>query len=169
MGEIGTAAEPERRRPWLPPRWFIRTAWVVHRGIHRVSGGRLGLWPPRENRFGTMVLHTVGRRTGSPHRAIVAYALDGPDVVTVAMNGWGEGHPAWWLNLQAHPETTVDLPDGSRAVRARAATGDERDRLWRTWLRFDPQFDAYAAHRRTETVVVVLEPAPDLVNPGQDP
>ncbi|MBD7918828.1 nitroreductase family deazaflavin-dependent oxidoreductase [Cellulomonas sp. Sa3CUA2] len=159
MGETGIAAGPEGRRPWLPPRWFVRIAWVVHRGIHRVSRGRLGLWPPREDRFGTMVLHTVGRRTGHPYRAIVAYALDGPDVVTVAMNGWGEGHPAWWLNLQAHPETTVELPDGPRTVRARAATGDERNRLWRTWLRFDPQFDAHAAHRRTETVVVVLEPA----------
>ena len=131
---------------------------MVHRAILRVSRGRWGLWPPREDRYGTMVLHTVGRRTGRPHDVIVGYAQEGPDVVTVAMNGWGEGHPAWWLNLQAHPETTVDLPDGPRAVRARAARDDERDRLWCTWLRFDPKFDAYASHRRTETVLVVLEP-----------
>ncbi|WP_066586176.1 nitroreductase/quinone reductase family protein [Cellulomonas timonensis] len=159
MGDAGTAhTSPQGRRPWLPPRWFIRTAWVVHRAILRVSRGRWGLWPPRDDRYGTMVLHTVGRRTGRPHDVIVGYAQEGPDVVTVAMNGWGEGHPAWWLNLQAHPETTVDLPEGPRAVRARAARSEERDRLWRTWTRFDPKFDAYASHRRTETVLVVLEP-----------
>jgi len=105
-----------------------------------------------------MVVHTVGRRSGNPHDVIVAYAQDGPDLVTVAMNGWGEGHPAWWLNLQAHPDTTVDLPDGPRTMRARAARDDERERLWRMFLHVDPKSAAYAAHRRTETVVVVLEP-----------
>ena len=49
------------------------------------------------------------------------------------MNGWGEGEPAWWLNLQAAPDTTVDLADGPRAVRARAAAGEERERLWATF------------------------------------
>lgn len=158
MAGTGSAPPQQGRRPWLPPRWFVRTAWVVHRGIVRLTRGRRGLWPPREDRFGTMVLRTVGRRTGREHDVIVAYALDGENVVTVAMNGWGEGHPAWWLNLQAHPDTTVDLPDGTRAVHARAARPDEHDRLWRTWLRFDPKFAAFAAHRRTETVLVVLEP-----------
>ena len=46
------------------------------------------------------------------------------------MNGWADPEPAWWLNLQAHPEATVELPDGPRAVTARAAVGEERDRLW---------------------------------------
>ena len=64
---------------------------------------------------------------------MVGYYQDGPNVVTLAMNGWGEAEPAWWLNLQVRPETTVDLPDGARRVRARAATGDERERLWQTF------------------------------------
>jgi F420H(2)-dependent quinone reductase len=77
------------------------------------------------------------------------------------MNGWGEGEPAWWLNLQAHPEATVDLRGGQRAVRARAATGAERDRLWARWHEIgDGDLDAYAARRSTETAVVVLEPLP---------
>ncbi|MFN8628961.1 MAG: nitroreductase/quinone reductase family protein [Chloroflexota bacterium] len=46
------------------------------------------------------------------------------------MNGWGETEPAWWLNLQANPDATVVLTDGPREVRARAAEGEERDRLW---------------------------------------
>ena len=46
------------------------------------------------------------------------------------MNGWGRSDPAWWLNLQAQPDTTVGLADGPRAVRARVANGAEREQLW---------------------------------------
>ena len=51
------------------------------------------------------------------------------------MNGWGGAEPAWWLNLQAHPDVTVDLADGTRQVIGRAARGDERERLWARWQR----------------------------------
>ena len=76
------------------------------------------------------------------------------------MNGWGEGEPAWRLNLRARPEATVELPDGRRAVRARVAVGDERARLWERWRESDSKLDAYAALRKTETAVVILEPRP---------
>ena len=79
--------------------------------------------------------------------AILGYFEDGPDLVTMAMNGWGEPEPAWWLNLQAQPDTTVELNDGTRAVHARAATGDERARLWARGPTFDKDLDAYAARR----------------------
>ena len=78
-------------------------------------------------------LHTVGRRSGHSRVAIVGYFEDGPNLVTLAMNGWGKAEPAWWLNLQANPAATVDLADGSREVRARAASGAERERLWATF------------------------------------
>jgi hypothetical protein len=74
------------------------------------------------------------------------------------MNGWADGEPAWWLNLQAHPDAKVDLVDGPRPVRARAAAGDERLRLWARWREFDAKLDAFAALRSSETAVVVLEP-----------
>ena len=57
---------------------------------------------------------------------ILGYIEDGPNLVTLAMNGWGEGEPAWWLNLQAHPQARVQLTDGTRQVVAHAATGQER-------------------------------------------
>ena len=93
---------------------------------------------------------------------ILGYIEDGPNLVTVAMNGWGEGEPAWWLNLQAHPAATVDLVDGQRRVDARAATGDERARLWNRWREIDANLDGYAARRPSVTALVVLEPQPLL-------
>ena len=146
------------RAPRLPPRWFIRAAWVVHRGIYRASGGRLGLRRARSDRWGMLALTTIGRRTGQTHRVIVGYLEDGPNIITMAMNGWGEGEPAWWLNLQASPETRVELADGPRDIRARAAEGEERARLWAVWQELDPNLDAYAKRRSSETAVVVLDP-----------
>lgn len=146
----------------LPPRWFIRTAWVVHRAIYNVSGGRLGLRPPSSKVWGMMRLHTVGRRSGAPRAAIVAYIEDGPNVVTMAMNGWGDPPPAWWLNLQARPAASIDLPGERRNVTAREAQGAERERLWEVFrtLQGGDDLDAHASRRSRETPLVVLEPAP---------
>ena len=118
------ALDDKRRRPSLPPRWFIRAAWLGHRFLYRITGGRRGLWQPKPDRWGTMLLTSVGRRTGKERVAILGYYEDGPNLVTLAMNGWGAAEPAWWLNLQAQPDATVQLTGGERAVRARAATGD---------------------------------------------
>ena len=153
-----------KRAPWLPPRWIIRAAWVVHRAIYRVTDGRLGLARPRPGKYGMMRLTTVGRRSGKERSAILAYYEDGPNLVTLAMNGWGEGEPAWWLNLIAHPDARVNLKDSSRAVRGRAAEGEERERLWARWRDFSnsaDELDAYAALRSSRTAVVVLEPRGD--------
>ena len=105
-------------------------------------------------------LTTLGRRTGRERRVILAYFEDGPALVCLAMNGWGEPEPAWWLNLRAHPDATVELPGERRLVRAHAATGEERSRLWDRWREFDPKLDAYAARRPARTAVVVLAPRP---------
>jgi F420H(2)-dependent quinone reductase len=146
------------RSPRLPPRWFIRVAWAVHRGIYRFTGGRMGLGVPKEGRWGTMRLHTIGRRSGRERIALLGYYEDGPNLVTLAMNGWGEAEPAWWLNLQARPDAIVDLTYGARAIRGRAAVGDERARLWARWRDFGDDVDGYATRRSRETAVVVLEP-----------
>lgn len=147
------------RSAWLPPRWVIRLAWKLHRAVYRVTRGRIGLWSPKANRWGTVRLTTIGRRTGEERSVILGYLHDGPNLVTLAMNGWAAPEPAWWLNLQAHPDATVELSSGRRRVRARAARGEERARLWTRWQELDKDLDAYAARRPGETAVVVLEPS----------
>ena len=154
-----TAAPP--KSPRLPPRWFVRLAWVVHRAYHALTGGRRGLWPPKDGKWGTMQLTIVGRKSGKQRNAILGYYEDGPNLVTMAMNGWGEAEPAWWLNLQAKPDVTVELKTGPRAVLGRAAVGQERERLWARWRDFGDDVDGYATRRSGETAVVVLEPRPE--------
>ncbi|MFC8732421.1 nitroreductase/quinone reductase family protein [Luteimicrobium sp. NPDC057192] len=156
MTEQSTGPSAERS-PRLPPRWFVRSAWVVHRGYYRLTGGRRGLWRPTPDKWGTLLLRTTGRRTGREHAVIVAYVEDGPACVTLAMNGWAAPEPAWWLNLQAHPDAVVVTRDGPREVRAREAHGDERDRHWAAFREHGTDVDGFSV-RRPHTAVVVLEP-----------
>ncbi len=144
----------------VPPRWFIRSFWSMHRALYRVTGGRFGLRRAKPGRWGMMRLTTIGRRSGQERTVILGYFDDGPNLVTMAMNGWGEGEPAWWLNLQAQPEARVHVPDGHRTVIGRAAEGEERARLWDRWRELDKDLDGYAALRSGETAVVILEPSP---------
>jgi hypothetical protein len=82
----------------------------------------------------------------------------GRNLVTLAMNGWLDAEPGWWLNLQEQPNTSVDLASGSRSVHARAAQGEERSRLWAMFREMGDNLDAYASRRSSETAVVIMEP-----------
>ncbi len=143
---------------FLPPRWFIRAAWKIHKALYRWSGGRFGLRAPRSDRYGLAYLTTTGRHSGVERSVMIGYFDDGNGVVTMAMNGWGAPEPAWWLNLQAQPEAILALAGGvTVSVVGRSAVGEERDRLWERWRELDKSLDGYAARRPTETAVVVLD------------
>jgi PPOX class probable F420-dependent enzyme/deazaflavin-dependent oxidoreductase (nitroreductase family) len=163
--ESGMNGRPSERvagaegKAHLPPRWFVQTFWHLHRRVVRASRGRRGLWRPRPGKWGALRLTTTGRRSGDPRSVIIGYYEDGPNLVSMAMNGWGAAEPAWWLNLQADPQAVVELAgDVRRDVVARPAVGAERDRLWQRWRDLDKNLDSYAARRPQETAVVVLEP-----------
>ncbi|WP_256837638.1 nitroreductase family deazaflavin-dependent oxidoreductase [Ornithinimicrobium faecis] len=146
--------------PRVPPRWFVTRAWKVHRALYRLMPGTAALSRAKPGTWGTMRLTVLGRRSGQERSVILAYIEDGADIVTMAMNGWGEGEPAWWLNLQANPEATLELKDGGpRAVTARRAEGTEHERLWDRYREVeDGKLDGYAAQRSTPTSLVILSP-----------
>jgi F420H(2)-dependent quinone reductase len=135
--------------------------------LHRLSRGRF-LWTPANKRgWGALRLTTTGRTSGQAREVIIGYVEDGPDLVALAMNGWEDGDPSWWRNLQAHPDAVVRLAGREpRAVRAHLAAGEERDRLWQRWRAVQPDLDGYASRRSTETAVVVLEPREGTASRG---
>ena len=156
-----TATTQQETTP-LPPRPLVKLFWKGHRAMVRITGGRFGLQRPETGvKFGMLRIRTVGRRSGKTRETMLGYFPDGDNLVTLAMNGWGTADPAWWLNLQANPVATVDLVDGTRSVRARAAEGAERERLWATFRDYPgwgTDIAALAATRPHRTAVVVLEP-----------
>ena len=143
------------------PHWLIRTIWFLHRRAYALTGGRFGLRTPAERRWGMLRMHTVGRQSGRERIAILGYIEDGPNILVAAMNGWMDPEPAWWLNLQAHPDATIQLPDCEvRAVVAGAAPAGERERLWQRFVDLGTTAftHANAAARARETAIVVLAP-----------
>lgn len=146
--------------PYLPPRWFVRSAWVAHKLLLRATSDRVGLSAPRPGKCGMLRLTTVGRRSGEPRAVVLSYIEDGDRLVTLAMNGWDPADPGWWHNLQARPAATVDTVTGSRAVTATRAAGADHDRLWTALHDYEGygDLDAFAARRGRDTAVVVLSP-----------
>ena len=148
------------RKPTVIPRWIVRTIWAMHRLAYSVTRGRFGLRENVPGHWGMLRLTTVGRRTGHKRVAILGYLEDGPNLVTPAMNGWAQPDPAWWLNLQANPEATVELSSGARRVIARGASPEERVRLWANFVALGSSAfsDAAAAQRSRPTALAVFEP-----------
>lgn len=69
--------------PRTPPRFPVRTFWLLHRAAYRIIGG-IGLSRPEAGgRFGMMRLATVGRRSGQPRMAVIGRYEDGPNLVTL--------------------------------------------------------------------------------------
>lgn len=153
------ATSTDSRKPFLPPRWVITTAWRVHRALFRLSGGKFGLRHARSDRYGLAQLTTTGRRSGEARSVMIGFYEDGGDIVTMAMNGWGAAEPAWWLNLQANPTATLTLANKTVQVTGRKASAGERDRLWDRWRQLDKELDGWAERRPHETAVVVLTPS----------
>lgn len=151
--------DPTTQSPKLPPAWFKHAFWRCHRALCRLTGGRLLWTPASKRRWGALRLTTVGRKSNKDRNVIVGYLDDGPNLAVLAMNGWDEGHPSWWLNLEAHPEAVVRLAhQRPQPVHARVAAGEERERLWQRWVDIEPEIDVFADRRSAETPVVVLEP-----------
>ena len=147
------------RPPKMPPRWFVHAFWRGHRAVYRLTRGRF-LWTTASKRgWGALHLTTIGRKSGREREVIIGYLEDGPNLHALVMNGWEQGHPAWWLNVQAHPDVVVRLPHGTpRRMHAHEAAGEERDRLWQRWAEVDKDLDGFARLRDVTTPIVVFEP-----------
>lgn len=124
---------------------------------YRETGGDVG----HDWRQGSkiLLLTTRGRKTGEPRTTPLIYENDGDAYVIVASKGGTPEHPGWYLNLDKDPGVELQVRDEVFPARARTATGDERERLWKLAARQWPDYDAY--QKKTDRVipVVVLERA----------
>ena len=129
----------------------------VHTFLYRGTGGRLGHKIPGL-RGRMLLLDHVGAKTGTHRTSPLQYVEDGENVVVIASKGGYEKHPAWFHNLMANPDTTVQIGSERRAVHAREASPDERDRLWAKAVKIYRPYEDYQARAGREIPIVVLEP-----------
>ena len=141
-------------------RWLLALITALHRWLYRATRGVVGHRMPLL-RWRSLLLTHVGHKTGRSYTIPLLYVPDGERFVVVASNAGDAKDPAWWRNLQAHPEARVQVGAEQLAVRSRLAAGEERRRLWELLLR---SFRNYARYERKtqgrrEIPVIVLERA----------
>lgn len=140
-------------RIWPATRRFMG----AHTFLYKRTGGRLGHSIPGVP--GKMLLlDHVGAKSGQLRTSPLLYVEDGADVVIVASKGGFPKNPAWFHNLMAHPDTTVQIGSERRPVHARVARPAERDRLWEKADRAYRGYADYRARTDREIPLVVLEP-----------
>ena len=118
-----------------------------------VAGGS-GLLP-------TLLLTTKGRKSGEPKVLPLIYGEAGNAYVIIASKGGAPSHPAWYLNLSAHPEVEVQVAAKRFHAKARTATGSERSTLWDQMVGAYAPYTEYQKRTEREIPVVVLEPTSD--------
>jgi deazaflavin-dependent oxidoreductase (nitroreductase family) len=139
------------------PAWAVLdAAFGLHKTIYRLSGGLVGhripFVPPM------LLLDHVGAKSGKKRTTPLVYVADGDAFVIVASKGGHPRHPAWYHNLRANPETTVQAGTRRVDVTARVATAAERKRLWPKAVDAWSDYANYQKRTDREIPLVVLEP-----------
>jgi deazaflavin-dependent oxidoreductase (nitroreductase family) len=139
-------------RSWPVLRRLTGAHTLIYRATNGIVGHRFPGGPPM------LLLDHVGARTGVRRTSPLVYVEDRPNVVLVASKGGHPRHPAWYHNLRASPDTTVQIGSGQRAVRARIATPEERERLWPKAIATYSGYSGYQQRTEREIPLVILEP-----------
>ena len=134
----------------------LRRAADVHTAAYRATHGLVGHRIPGLPSM--LLLDHVGARTGAKRTVPLLYIEDGRDLVIVASKGGHPRHPAWFHNLRAHPDATVQVGSERRPIRARVATAEEQRRLWPRAVEAYPGYAEYQRRAGREIPLVILEP-----------
>jgi F420H(2)-dependent quinone reductase len=127
-----------------------------HTAIYRASNGRVGHRVPGAPPM--LLLDHVGAKSAVKRTSPLVYARDGADLILVASKGGHPKNPAWFYNLRANPDTTVQVGSKHRAVHARVADSQEHERLWSVVVRVYKGYDDYQRRTEREIPLVILEP-----------
>jgi deazaflavin-dependent oxidoreductase (nitroreductase family) len=103
-----------------------------------------------------ILLTTVGAKTGKERVTPLNFSRDGDRIVVIASAGGAAAHPAWYLNLVANPEVTIEDEGETFRARARTAEEPERTRLFDAQARAMPFFDGYRKRVKAREIPVVV-------------
>jgi F420H(2)-dependent quinone reductase len=143
-----------RERLWPVLNHLVQGHTIAYRATGGLIGHRFPGAPP------SLLLDHVGARSGTKRTSPLAYVPDGRNVVLVASKGGHPRHPAWFHNLRANPDVTIQVGAERRAVRARVATAEERTRLWPKVVAAYSGYEGYQHRTEREIPLVILEPRP---------
>jgi deazaflavin-dependent oxidoreductase (nitroreductase family) len=136
-----------------------RRSTKVHVAIYRRSGGRLGADTPGWPDAKIALVDHRGAKSGIDRTSPLVYCEDGASLAVIASKAGQPTHPAWFHNLMANPETTVQVRTEVRPVRARLATEEESERIWPRFVAAYPAYATYRERAHPRVIpIVILEP-----------
>jgi F420H(2)-dependent quinone reductase len=138
-----------------PARLALKLGSGVHSGVYRATGGKLF---GRMGKSPILLLNTTGRKSGKRRTSPLLYVMDGDDFVIIASKGGAPTHPAWYLNLKADPDASVEVGDREVRVRAEEADPEEKVRLWQKMVEMYPTYDDYQRKTKREIPLLILHP-----------
>ncbi|MFF2550196.1 nitroreductase family deazaflavin-dependent oxidoreductase [Nocardia sp. NPDC058058] len=124
----------------------------------RANGGKVG--GPFEGNANLVLITTTGAKSGRAVTSPLVYVSDGDRIVLIASNGGADKHPAWYHNLRANPELTVELGTETYTGKAEFASGEQRAELYDRMVAIMPQFDDYRRNTTREIPVAVVHRQP---------
>jgi deazaflavin-dependent oxidoreductase (nitroreductase family) len=136
-----------------------RRSTKIHVAIYRRSGGRLGTRLPGWPEARILLIDHTGAKSGKKRTSPVIYHEHGDVLAVVGSKAGQPTNPAWFQNLMANPDITIQIGADVRHVRARLATDDEREQLWPKLLATFPAYDLYQRNSKGRKLpVVMLDP-----------
>jgi deazaflavin-dependent oxidoreductase (nitroreductase family) len=132
-----------------------RRVMGLHTLVYRATGGRLGHRLPGLS-GPILLLDHIGTKSGARRTSPLLYFRDGDDIVIVASKGGFPKHPAWFHNLKANPDTTVQIGAERRRVHARVADPEERKRLWPRAVETYGGYAGYQARSKGREIPLVI-------------
>ena len=131
----------------------------IHDTVYQKTNGWIG---HRTLGIPSLLLHTVGAKTGQARTASLTYARDGDDYLIVASKGGDPKAPGWYHNLKADPNVEINVGPKRFGVTATPVLPDDPDyaRLWKIVNRNNSdRYEAYQKKTSRPIPVVVLKPA----------
>ncbi|WP_439593418.1 nitroreductase family deazaflavin-dependent oxidoreductase [Microbacterium sp.] len=155
MRLLRTITAPLSRTPWFR-RFAVTALPPMERWTSRVSGGRIQL---TAFLVPSLVLHTIGAKSGEPRDAPLMYTADGKGRAYVAGTNWaGATHPAWTNNLLAHPDAAITVRGRRMKVHATLVPDEERDAVWAVLERQWPDYREYERDSGRDARIFLLQP-----------
>jgi F420H(2)-dependent quinone reductase len=136
-----------------------RRSTKLHVALYRWSDGKIGGHLPGWPNARIVLVDHKGAKSGAQRTSPLMYHEDGNAIAVAASKAGQPTHPAWFHNLVANPDTTIQIGSVVRQVHARVATDEERDRLWPKFVAFYPGYEFFqrnAKHRKIP--IVILDP-----------
>jgi deazaflavin-dependent oxidoreductase (nitroreductase family) len=147
----------------MEPMAIVDRSWPLlgrlmrgHTVVYRLTGGLIGHRFPGAPPM--LLLDHVGAKSGVKRTTPLVYVDDSPNVVLVASKGGHPKNPAWYHNLRANPDTTVQIGSERRPVHARVADAQEREQLWPKAVATYSGYRGYQQRTARQIPLVILEP-----------